>query len=294
MLISTQTHRLTAVFGAKEALRMIKEAGFDCADFSFFDAMDTVKLGENAIEFAKDLRAYADSIGMRYNQAHAPFVFSYEKSVNYKTEIVPIIIKTIEICEILGVDTLIVHPLHFVSYKDNKEMLHDVNMEYYNILRPYAEKAGIRICLENMFQCYPRTSKIIPSVCCFDGGFTEYFDELSSDTFTCCLDIGHCGLVDTDPQDAIRILGHDRLGALHVHDNDFISDKHIAIGMGKIDWNAVAKAFADIDYKGVFTLEADNAFAGIQKEFMPEMLKYMYSSAKKVVDKIEEYKNAAK
>ena len=294
MLISTQTDRLTSVFGAKEALRMIKEAGFDCADFSFFGAMDTVKLGENAIEFAKDLRAYADSIGMRYNQAHAPFVFSYEKSVNYKTEIVPIIIKTIEICEILGVDTLIVHPLHFVSYKDNKEMLHDVNMEYYNILRPYAEKAGIRICLENMFQCYPRTNKIIPSVCCFDGGFTEYFDELSSDTFTCCLDVGHCGLVGTDPQDAIRILGHDRLGALHVHDNDFISDKHIAIGMGKIDWDSVAKAFADIDYKGVFTLEADNAFAGIQKEFMPEMLKYMYSSAKKVVDKIEEYKNAAK
>ena len=286
MFISTQTHRLTSVFGPKEALRIIKEAGFDCADFSFFDTMDTVKLGENAIEFAKDLRAYADSIGMTYNQAHAPFVLPYEKSVNYKTEIVPIIIKTIEICEILGVDTLIVHPLHFISYKDNKEKLHDINMEYYNILRPYAEKAGVRICLENMFQCYPRTSKIIPSVCCFD--------ELNSDVFTCCLDIGHCGLVGTDPQDAIRMLGHDRLGALHVHDNDFISDKHTIIGMGKIDWDAVAKAFADIDYKGVFTLEADSAFAGVQKEFMPEMAKYMYACAKMVVDKIEEYKKAAK
>ena len=53
-------------------------------------------------------------------------------------------------------------------------------------------------------------------------------------------------------------------------------------------WDADKKSWS------VFTLEADNAFAGIQNEFMPEMLKYMYSSAKKVVDKIEEYKNAAK
>ncbi len=183
-----------------------------------------------------------------------------------------------------------VHPLHHVPYKDNKEKLREINMEYYNILRPYAESCGIRICLENMFQRDPIGKNIVQSVCCFDGGFIDYFDSLDNNTLTCCLDIGHCGLVGTKPQDAIRMLGHDRIGALHVHDNDFISDQHRAIGMGKIDWDEVAKALADIDYKGIFTLEADGAMGASQKEFMPLMEKYMYESAKAVVDKIEKYK----
>lgn len=287
------TARLANAFGHKEALRIIKETGYDCADMSFDDKRGAeLVMAPDRMQWAKDLKEYADSIGVFCNQAHAPFVFPAEKSENFKTEIVPIIINTFEVCSLLGVDTVVVHPLHHISYKDNKEKLREMNMEYYNILRPYAENAGVRICLENMFQWDSVEKKIIPSVCCFDGGFIDYFDSLGSDTFTCCLDIGHCGLVGTSPQDAIRILGHDRIGALHVHDNDFVSDRHMPVGMGKINWDEVAKALAEIDYKGIFTLEADAALNVNQKEFMPLMEKYMFESAKAVVNKIETYKSA--
>lgn len=293
MLISTMTSRLAKAFGDKEALRIIKETGYDCADMTLdgSDGIDRVT-SPDRISWAKDLKKYADSIGIFYNQAHAPFAFPFEKSENFKTEIVPIIVNTFDVCSALGVDTVIVHPLHHISYKNNREKLREMNMEYYNILRPYAENCGVRICLENMFQRDPETQRRIESVCCFDGGFIDYFDSLGSDTFTCCLDIGHCGLVGTSAQDAIRMLGHDRIGALHVHDNDLVTDQHLAIGMGKVNWDEVAKALADIDYKGIFTLEADCAFNFVQKEFMPLMAKYMYESAKAVTDKIEAYKNA--
>lgn len=292
MLISNLTSRLAAVFGQKQALQIIKDTGFDCADLSLYgDAGMKIISSPDRVEWAKDLKKHADSIGMFYNQAHAPFVFPREASENFKTEIVPIMADTFEICSLAGVDTVIVHPLHHVPYKDNKALLREMNLEYYNALRPYAERYGVRICLENMFQRDPETQKRIESVCCFDGGFIDYFDTLSSDTFTCCLDIGHCGLVGTSAQDAIRMLGHDRIGALHVHDNDLVTDQHKAIGTGKIDWDEVAKALAEIDYKGIFTLEVLNS---VQDQFVLPMEKYMYESARMVVDKIENYKKEFK
>ena len=292
MLISTVTGCLAPVFGDKEALCIIKDCGFDCADLSLYGDYGLNKINSpDYKEWAKDMKEYADSIGMFYNQSHTPFVFSREASENFRTEIVPIMDRAFEICSILGIDTVVVHPLQYVPYKDNKEYLREKNMEYYTTLRPYAEKHGVRICLENMFQRDPETQKRIQSVCCFDGGFIDYFDTLNSDTFTCCLDLGHCGLVGTSAQDAIRMLGHDRIGALHVHDNDLIADQHRPIGMGKIDWDEVAKALAEIDYKGVFTLEAANT---VQKSFMPIMEKYLYESARIVVDKIENYKKELK
>ncbi len=292
MLISTMTGCLAPVFGDKEALRIIKDSGFDCADLSLYGDYGLSKISApDYVEWAKEMKEYADSIGIFYNQAHTPFVFPREASENFETGIIPIMDRAFEICSIIGIDTVIVHPLQYVPYKDNKEFLREKNLAYYTALRPYAEKHGIRICLENMFQRDPETQKRIESVCCFDGGFIDYFDTLSSDTFTCCLDLGHCGLVGTSAQDAIRMLGHDRIGALHVHDNDLVADQHRPIGMGKIDWEEVAKALAEIDYKGIFTLEASNS---VQKPFMPIMEKYLYESAKIVVDKIENYKKELK
>ncbi len=290
MLISTQTANLAYRFGVKEALRIIKNAGFDCADISMFNKEGDYFLTEGGIERAKEVKEYADSIGIILNQAHAPFSFPPEIHNNFKEMLVPLIIKAIEVCSVLGVDTLVVHPIHHIPYKDNKEKLREINMEYYRILLPHAKKAGVRICLENMFQWNSVEKKIIPSVCGWDGGFVDYFDTLNDETFTCCLDIGHCGLVGTPAEECIHILGK-RIGALHVHDNDNVLDNHRAIGMGKLNWDAIAKALADIDYQGVFTLEADCSLNGIQDEYAHYMTKYMYDTAKSVVDKIEYYKN---
>ncbi len=294
MLISAQTWILTDQYGPKEALKILKDAGFDCADFSFFGPLADEITAPGGEEIARDLKNYAESIGMFYNQAHARFGFSKDAHDNYKRDIVPLMERTMEISSILGVDTLVIHPIHHIPYSENKEKLREINLEYYKILEPTAKKYGLRICLENMFQWDDVEKKIIPSVCGWDGGFIDYFDTLDSDTFTCCLDIGHCGVLGVPAADAIRILGHDRLGALHVHDNDNVADKHLGIGFGKIDWDSVAKALADIDYSGIFTLEADNSYTDLQKEFRPAMARYLYESAKAVVDKIEFYKNQAK
>jgi len=80
----------------------------------------------------------------------------------------------------------------------------------------------------------------------------------------------------SEPWDLARALGHNRLQALHVHDNDYIGDNHQVPYVGKIDWKKVCQALGEIDYQGDFTYECGWAFvANIDDEFMPVALKYM-------------------
>ena len=76
MIVSTDTAQLKVNYGDAESIRMLKEAGFDAYDYSMFVS----PLGlEDPLEradyrqYAVNLRAYADQVGIVCNQAHAPF-----------------------------------------------------------------------------------------------------------------------------------------------------------------------------------------------------------------------------
>ena len=79
-------------FGEKEGLKMIKDAGFDAIDYSFYYKKECeAVLGENYRAYAQDLRAQLDRIGIVCNQAHAPFTFQYgmRRSSNSHAMLVP-------------------------------------------------------------------------------------------------------------------------------------------------------------------------------------------------------------
>ncbi len=86
MKLSMETYALRERFGDKKATALIKDAGFDAVDYSycrFSKSTDgSVNLGEQVlgdgyIEYAKELRAYMDSIGIKCNQVHVPFASEY-------------------------------------------------------------------------------------------------------------------------------------------------------------------------------------------------------------------------
>ena len=154
-----------------------------------------------------------------------------------------------------------------------------------------AKKAGVKIALENMFgKKDPVTNKQTPNVCSLSPEFAEFYDALPKEYFTCCVDIGHCALVGTTPQEMLRSLGGNRVGCLHVHDNDTFDDWHFPPFTLDLDWEEIAKALADIDYKGYITLESDNILADIPTELYPSMLRYMHDAARFLADKVEKYK----
>lgn len=289
MLLVTQTDHLGRLYGDREAVRMLAEAGFDGIDYSMFSLSDpSPRLMEDGWEEEiRALRAYADSLGVPFIQGHAPFSFRDNSPEAWETVNYPRILRSIEIAGILGIRELVIHPIQFLPYKQNKETLHQWNMEYYRSLLPHAKQAGVRICLENMWQRNRLRGNIIThSTCSKAEEAAAWIDELNDPSIGYCLDLGHCGLVELDADAEIRKLGH-RLTALHVHDNDFVEDQHILPYHGHANWEAILAALKEVGYSGPFTFEADNFLVKTPDPLLPTALKLMVELGRHMIAQIE-------
>ncbi len=288
MLFSTQTHYSVDRLGLFEGVKLLIDAGYPALDFSFFGDQPYVH-GEAGLENARALRRLADEHGVIFNQAHAPFGGYLEAFMEKHAHKFP---RVFEFAGILGVENIVVHPIRPTPrYLGSERAYFDANVEYYASLAPLAKENGLKIAIENMYGRHPVTNRIENAICGNASELAAVYDALGDpDAFTVCLDIGHAALCGFEPEDAIRTLGHDRLGALHVHDVDYVSDLHTLPGMSKINWDNVCRALGEIDYKGVFTLEADNFLLGFDTEFYPTASKFMADTAKYLAAKIDGYR----
>jgi len=288
MLYSTNTSFLTKrkEISLGEAVKMVCEAGFLAIDLTMTE-YDFV-MADNYKATAKELKSIADSRNVIFNQAHAPFGGGFEK---YSTKTAKDLPRVLEFAGLLGIKTVVIHPLQKIRYYGREEEMFDMNMEFYSRLAPYARNAGVKIGIENMWQNHPVNNYIVDDIGADPHELCRYYDTLNDpEAFTVCLDIGHVALCGREPEDAVGIIGHDRLGALHVHDVDYVNDLHTLPGLSKINWEAVCKALGEIDYKGDFTLEAQCFANKYPTEHMPDVLRFMAATAKLYSDKIDSYR----
>lgn len=281
MKLVTTTHLLEERFGLKAAIRMIKESGFDGYDCSLFESMKPGKpLALTAyLDYAREVRIYADSLGIPCTQTHAPYPSL--PTLEAIDAVVETQLRAIEISAILGAEIIVIHPASCTDVHGNFEHL-------YSKLIPKAEELGIKIATENMFFFDSKTKTASPAACGTVEDFIKYVDYPRSEHFTACLDIGHSELKNMEGAvQFIEKMGKDRILALHVHDNDKISDKHIIPFSGKINWDEVCSALAQIGYKGNFTFEADYTFQNYPDELMKNALSLLYKTGRHLISKIE-------
>ena len=232
MKTCTQTAALQQHFGVEGAIRQIAASGFDHYDvtMTFLKDDDNVFNSPEWRTETEKLRRVAEECGITCHQAHAPFPSSKaetEENRHYNEVIFDRIVRSMEIAALLGARQIVIHPKHHVNYYANREALTELNLAFYRDLLPYAKRFGIRVAVENMFQRdMVRGNVIVESTCADPREFCAYLDALDPEWFVGCLDIGHVGLVSRSAPDVIRALGHDRIHALHVHDNDFVNDLH--------------------------------------------------------------------
>ena len=293
MILSTQTDYLGRKFDIETAINIIADAGFDAVDLSLFEMKNDESpfCKDGYKELAYRIKEKAQSRGLFFNQAHAPFPCS-KNDKEYNEMIYGRIVRSIEIAGIVGAKCIVVHPMHHLPYIENSETLKEMNMEFYHSLAPYAKRAGVKIALENMWQRNAETKEIIVSACSRTKEFADWIDTLADDCFTACLDLGHCGLYGFDAAETIRGLGH-RLGALHVHDNDYQSDAHTAPFLGKMHWDTICEALVEIDYKGDFTLEADNFYNPFGEELAESAAKFLHDIGRYLINRIEQCKKTS-
>ena len=285
MNLTMNVFGLETKLGLEKALSVIKTAGFDSIDYSLEPMLDPKFILNDETKYraeAERIRAIADAAGLPITQTHTPFSYqNWKDPIVYEEFILPSIKRSIEISAILGAKVAVVHPLHHWTYKGHEEEIFERNMEFYGSLIPLCKEYNIKVGIENMFQREMLRGQLSFDTCNQIPEFIRYIDTLDSEYMVACLDIGHVGLPvrDDEAWDFIRALGHDRLQALHVHDNDYRNDRHALPYIGRIDWNEVTKALGEIDYQGDFTYEVNlNTFISnaMNEEFLPTAMRYAH------------------
>ena len=290
MRIVNLTSPVEARFGLKEGIRTLLRAGFEGIDLSFHPK-ETELYSDDSAGLAKELLSIADEFGGAYTQAHAPFptlrVGDDEEYIEYNRVTHEKIIRAIDFCGKVGVEHIVIHPIALAGATDEEQL--SFNLEHIGKYIPYAKDAGIKIAIENMWGRHrDNNAKIVSNVCSFGEDLARYADAFNDPTVTVLLDVGHSGLVGDTADHAIRAIGH-RLCGLHIHDNDFLGDNHALPYLGKMDFDAIYRALAEVDYKGDITYET--GFGKFPDALYGDALSFMYKVGRYMASEIERYKN---
>lgn len=286
MLLVTKTEFLDTRTDTPTAVKMIADAGFDAYDLSMFDTnLPLYKEGYH--EYLKKIKETADKCGIRCTQSHAPFPSAISGNDEFNKKRFDEIVRAFECAAYLGAEIIVVHPIQ--HFKDGDDP-HQMNVEFYKKLLPYAKKFGIKIATENMWGYDEKRACCIKNVCSDAEMFNKMIDDINDEYLVGCLDLGHCGLVGEEAQDMLRQMGSKRIKALHIHDNDYRNDSHTIPYMGKMNWEEIMKAIAEIGYEGNFTYEACSFFQGLPTDCVDIALEMMSKLGRRMIKKIEDYK----
>lgn len=273
MKLSVELSALTDKFGDFKAVELAKKAGFDAVDYSFYWNNEKEEvLGDTYIEYAKKLREHLDAVGIKCNQAHAPFSMGYGCAFNTSDKKYLWLTHAIESAAILGAENIIVHALtvpkgvNFESY----------NIDYYKSLIPYCEKFGIRVAVENLFAVDTKRKRLIGKL----GSPEELsgiVEKIASPWITACVDVGHASLTGYEPEEFIEKMKPGMIKALHIQDNDYVSDRHVVPFTGEINWSAVMAALKNVGYDGDLTFEIFNFLKKLPDALIPDGLSFAAS-----------------
>ena len=273
----------------EKVLRGLHEAGFKYIDFSMYSfARNDVYMSDNWREEALKLKAVADELGMEFVQAHSQG--GNPLSSSESEFIVQATIRSIEICEVLGIKNTVVHAGWGSGL--SKEEWFAKNKAFYERLLPTAEKCGVNILCENSTAANMGSNYYINT----GADMLEFIQYVDHPNFHGCWDTGHANCEPGSQYDDIVTLG-DEIYAIHFADNLGNADSHMMPFFGTLDINPIIQALVDIEYDGYFTLECDgkqrnqNTYSGPEFEWIKETYPDVaVSSSPKDMTRIEQEK----
>ena len=292
--VSIATGSIQYKYGDFETVRIaaeiIKADGIDFCLEDFGDRYDyrnpksVYALPEaEFVKYFTSIKALADELGVKITQTHG----RGPGFRGIKAEDDALIENARLDCyatALLGAPICVIHGVTTMFHMDaTPEYMHDLNCEMFSRILPYAKQYGIKIATETF-------GDVHGGACCdFFGNADEFIKTYErivaenpeyKDYFTVCVDTGHSNKAtkfNDNPKvgDVIRMLG-DRIGCLHLNDNNTVGDQHLIPFVDKsgwqidntIDWDDVFAALNEIGYDGVYNLELHLERYG--REIMPE------------------------
>ncbi|WP_298029489.1 sugar phosphate isomerase/epimerase [uncultured Dysosmobacter sp.] len=277
MNLAVETYVPRKYYDDAAAMKIIRNAGFDGIDLSFYWASpENDLLGGDYLRRAETLKQLLRENGLQCHQTHAPFDFHYGEAMDRSNPHYLGILRSIESSALLGAKQIVIHGIKVPEGARSEASL-AYNYQYYKSFEPCCRKFGIQIGVENL----------ITSVFPEPQYLNRMLTMLDSPVYIACIDLGHAPIAGTAPQDYLRGVLSGMVQGLHVHDNHGKTDEHMLPYIGTLDWDAITKALADIQYAGDFTLEIYRFL----DQFDPMLLEHALAFAAKVgrslIEKIE-------
>ena len=235
-----------------DILRELHAAGFRYVDLSMYTfTPDSVYMNDGWEREVNKLLETADSLGMKFVQAHSQGGNPLSGVKEKDDFIVDATIRSIEICEVLGIKNTVAHPGFNVGL--TKEEWFKLNKEFYEKFFPTMERCGVNLLCEN--STYRNTGDMYY----INSGaeMREFIEYVDHPLFHGCWDTGHANC-EGNQYDDIMALG-DELYAIHYNDNHGDRDEHVAPFFGSLNHDEVICALRDIGFSGYFTLECGSA-----------------------------------
>ena len=244
-----------------EAVKAHVNTGFRYLDYNFYTAHIREKSPylEESDRFWKEevenaARA-AEEGGFTFVQAHTPGYNPLgpgDHALSMK-----VVHRTIEACGMLKIPYAVIHTGFSLEYRypGDKEGYFERNRQFLAPLLETAEKNNVTLCFENSTsgnmgdRYFFRTPEEMNEFAAFMGNHPH---------LKCCWDVGHALMEGhRDQYDDLMKL-KENLRTVHIHDNDGVSDLHLAPYCGKLLLDSVVRALKDMHFSGYFTFETDS------------------------------------
>lgn len=156
---------------------------------------------------------------------------------------------SIEFAAAVDAQSWVLHPgcVHEGFEKD--ESLR-ANHESIVTLSDYAKSNGVKAVLENMS---PKPWNTLKSLMSTPDEFQRFFKSAKPGMMI-NFDVGHAHLGDLEFGFIEKL--SDRFLAIHCHDNNGVTDDHLNIGEGNIEWDEVCRNLSAKRFRGIYTVEA--------------------------------------
>ncbi|MBN1356602.1 sugar phosphate isomerase/epimerase [bacterium] len=144
-------------------------------------------------------------------------------------------------------------------HSENKWLLHTGDF-WHDEIRRY-EREDVLVVLENLLEPGPET-------------MIDLIDRVGSDHLKLCFDIGHANIWSgLTPSQWVERMGA-RLGHVHLHDNNGVTDEHLPAGAGKIDFDSFFDALYRFVPDVTVSLEVDADKEVVVANLMEVLEKY--------------------
>lgn len=231
-----------------QAMDLAKAAGFDGIELALMDSGDLTP--DSTDEQLAKIRAHADKLGLTIPSLASSLCWGASLTAEdpaEREEAHNIIVNQLRCAKALGAGVILVIPGSvYVPFVPERPMVdymvcYERALESIKRLVPYAEKYGVTIGIENVWNFFLQAPLEM----------RDFIDAVGSEYVGSYFDVGNV-TYNSFPEQWIRILGK---RIKKVHFKDFRRDPNgggvpVDLLAGNVNWPEVMKAFHDIGYTG--------------------------------------------